>query len=407
MSDVPSVGTLDSTAELLSEGYEFISNRCRRYHTDIFETRLLFAPAVCMQGAEAAQVFYEHRLTRRGALPVVILGLLQDKGSVLGLDGEQHRARKELFLSIMEPGQRQRLMEITAEEWRLAIQRWQRADHVVLMDAVEEILCRAVCAWAGVPLGEPEAYERTREFAAMLDGTGSVGSRNVRGHLMRRRTERWAVDVINQIRAGSLRPAADSAAAAIARHEDAGGQRMTAAEAAVELINILRPTVAVARFVAFEALALHQYGPPAAGAEEPFVQEVRRFYPFFPAVAGKVTEEFEWRGYRFRPGLRVLLDLYGTDHDPRVWKDPESFQPERFADWDGDPWSFIPQGGGDHAGGHRCPGEWETIELMKLALRVLTQDISYTVPPQDLRVPRGRLPGQPVSRFVIRDVRAA
>src|SRR3546814_9974873 len=60
--------------------------------------------------------------------------------------------------------------------------------------------------------------------------------------------------------------------------------------AAVELLNILRPTVAVSVFITFTAHALHQL--PACrqnlqaddGYLECFVQEVRRFYPFFPAV---------------------------------------------------------------------------------------------------------------------------
>jgi fatty-acid peroxygenase len=36
-------------------GYEFISNRCRRYGTDLFATRIMLKKVVCMQGAEAAE----------------------------------------------------------------------------------------------------------------------------------------------------------------------------------------------------------------------------------------------------------------------------------------------------------------------------------------------------------------
>src|SRR3546814_15474251 len=85
--------------------------------------------------------------------------------------------------------------------------------------------------------------------------------------------------------------------------------------AAVELLNILRPTVAVSVFITFTAHALHQL--PACrqnlqaddGYLECFVQEVRRFYPFFPAVMAHVRRDFEWKGYRFPRGRRVVLDL--------------------------------------------------------------------------------------------------
>lgn len=87
----------------------------------------------------------------------------------------------------------------------------------------------------------------------------------------------------------------------------------------MELINILRPTLAVARFVPFAAVALEQhpqwrriFADGDHSDLEPFVQEVRRFFPFFPAVPGRVREPFEWRRHHFREGDWVILDLYGT-----------------------------------------------------------------------------------------------
>lgn len=69
MPQLPRDSAPDSTLALLSEGYGFISNRCRRHGSDIFETRLMLRKAVCMQGKEAARVFHSPgRFTRRGAL---------------------------------------------------------------------------------------------------------------------------------------------------------------------------------------------------------------------------------------------------------------------------------------------------------------------------------------------------
>src|SRR3546814_12561235 len=64
----------------------------------------------------------------------------------------------------------------------------------------------------------------------------------------------------------------------------------------------------------------------------------------------------------------------------------------------------VPQGGGDHHAGHRCPGEWITIALLKSAVRMLTMEMRYSVPEQDLTVSLARMPALPRSRFVITDV---
>jgi fatty-acid peroxygenase len=102
---------------------------------------------------------------------------------------------------------------------------------------------------------------------------------------------------------------------------------------------------------------------------------------------------------------RVMLDLHGVNHDPRIWENPQRFEPERFRKWSGDPFDFMPQGGGEHASGHRCAGEGLTIDLMKTALRVFTQRLAYTVPPQDLTVDSSRLPALPRSKLIIENVR--
>jgi fatty-acid peroxygenase len=198
---------------------------------------------------------------------------------------------------------------------------------------------------------------------------------------------------------------------AVAWHRDSTGELLPPRVAAVELLNVLRPTVAVAVYCTLAAHALHEHpsGREALlagedGYPELFVQEVRRFYPFFPSVLAVVREDFDWDGYRFPRGRRVLLDLYGTNHDPRTWDAPQQFRPERFRSWDGSAFTFVPQGGGDHHTNHRCPGEWITKALMTVVVDLLTTGVSYDVPAQDLRIDTSTLPALPGSRFVIRNV---
>lgn len=413
MPHIPRDPQFDSSLALLSEGYRFISNRNQRHRSDVFETRLLLQPFICLRGEEAAKVFYDSdRFVRGGAAPRRMQKTLTGIGGVQSLDGEIHRRRKQMLMSLMTTERIRQLADLTHEQWRAYAEKWQRMDQIVLFYQVQEMLSRAVCAWAGVPLAEAEVAERTRLFAGMIDGGGGVGPRYWHGKRSRAQAEQWIGDLIEQVRAHTLQADPASALHIIASYRELDGSLLPTRIAAVELLNVLRPTVAVARYVIFAAVALQEYPRERQQLQdgddtylEWFVQEVRRFYPFFPFVVARVRQTFEWNGYRFPKGRKVLLDLYGTNHDGRVWDQPDEFRPERFRHWNGSPFNFIPQGGGDHYQGHRCAGEWITIELMKVALRFLTTAITYDVPEQDLRIKLWRIPTIPRSRFVIRTVR--
>ena len=181
--------------------------------------------------------------------------------------------------------------------------------------------------------------------------------------------------------------------------------------AAVEILNVLRPLVAVAVYCTFAAHAMRQNSDCRQKLESGpddyphlLTQEVRRFYPFFPAVGAEVRQDFDWQGYTFPKGMPVLLDLYGTNHDPRIWTNPERFQPERFREWDGSSFNFIPQGGGDHNVNHRCPGESICIELIKVMATFFARRIRYKVPDQELAIDFVRVPALPKSHMIVTNV---
>lgn len=395
----------DSTLALLREGYRFVSNRCERLGRDAFRTRLMLREVACMRGPDAAAAFYHPgRFTRQGAMPRSALTLLQDRGSVQTLDGTAHRHRKAAFMAMMDEAALARAGRLFGEEWQIAADGWSgRA--IVLHEAAADILARTALRWCGIDPQAEDVAARRRELVAMIAGAGSIGPTHLRAQALRQRAERWARRLIGDIRAG--RRAADPAlpAARLAGHTDTEGARLPETVAAVELLNLLRPIVAVGRYIVFAAHALHVHGGPggAAGAADrrAFVQEVRRFYPFFPMVGGRALEPFVWRGHRFSAGAWVLLDLYGTNRHPQAWPEPDAFRPERFADWRGDAFAMVPQGGGGFEGGHRCPGEWLTIALTGEAVRLLTQEMRYGVPAQDLTIALDRFPTGPASGFVI------
>jgi fatty-acid peroxygenase len=410
---IPRDTFLDATLALKRDPYGFISARCRRLGSDWFQTRLLLRDTVCMTGREAGVLFYDpSRFARGGAAPVALQRTLFGRGGVQGLDGDAHTHRKQLFLSFTGPAEAARLVEAAADQWRRLLPRWGSQERVVLYDALHELLTRAVCDWAGIRLADSEAQARARDLAAMFDRAGSVSPGHFQARRARRRSEAWATATVARLRLAAP-SAVNSPARRVARHRGPDGKLLDARTAAVELLNLLRPTVAVSVFIVFaaHALELEPYHREALqnGDEtyaECMVDEIRRFYPFFPAIPALTREDFEWQGCELRGGTRVLFDLYGTNHDERIWKEPERFRPERFLEQAHGPFEMVPQGSGSPLG-HRCPGELIAIELTKLGLDFLARRMEYEVPPQDLRIDRTRLPALPRSRFVIRAVQAA
>jgi fatty-acid peroxygenase len=418
--NIPRDPALDSTFALLREGYDFIANRCRRLHSDAFRTRVMGLPTVCIHGREAAELFYdESKLQRAHALPRRVVTTLFGKHAVHTLDDAAHRARKSAFLSLMSPRSLALLNERMAQEWRLAIRRWEQLPELVLFDEAQQVLARGVCGWAGVPLPEHEVAARTRDLATLVDAFGGVGPRLWAGKLARVRLQLWLGKLIHDVRRGALRPRPGSALFVMADHREPDGKPLDLRTAAVELLNVIRPTVAISWYVSFAALALHEhpearaqlqreaFGESAGAYTDCFMQETRRFYPFTPFLGAMVRRSFHWHGHDFVPGTLVLLDVHGTNHDPALWESPLEFRPDRFKHWREDAFSFIPQGGGNPLTGHRCPGEWLTMHNLALALHFLTRCMEYEViADQDLRVDPSRMPTRPKSGFRIRRVRA-
>lgn len=404
--------TADSTIALLRDPYRYISRRSSELGENVFETRLLLRPTTCVTGVDAAGVFYDPaRFQRDGAAPPPLQKTLFGQGGVQGLDGEEHRRRKAMFLQIVQPDRVEALAEVVTREWRRAVDDWVASGEVQLYPELQLVLTKAVCEWAGVPLPAAEVEDRTRQLSALFDQAGHIGLGHLRSRAARKAADRWAADLVDQIRAGKLEPPPSSAAYIVAHHHEPDRRPMASRVAGVELLNVLRPTVATAVYITFVAHALDAHPDwnerlaHGDGSEDhAFVEEVRRHYPFFPAVAAVVREEFEWRGHRFRQGRRVLLDLYGTNHDSGCWPDPERFDPERFLGEEPDRFAFVPQGGGDPAAHHRCPGEPIATRLMTVALDQMVRHMSYTPLAPSAPVDFTRLPALPAGGYPIRVV---
>ena len=405
---IPRLPGLEHSLAFLADPYRFISRACAMLGSDVIEARLMLQPTLCLVGPEAARLFYDQSLfVRAGAAPEPVRATLFGKGAVQALDGDVHRVRKAFFLRATAPPRVAQLAQAAQAGWPRHAPEWSAGEPFSLYRATQPWLAEAVCAWAGVPVPPAELPLRTAQLVALFDQAASGALAHLRARRARKHAERWLCELVQRARGGEAVFVDGSIAAEAAQLRDGTGALLPPRIAAVELLNVLRPCVAVSVYLVLAAHALHLHprwrAPLAEGdtaATHAFAQEVRRWYPFFPAVAARTVRDFEWQGLRLPAGRRAMLDLHGTNHDPRSWEAPEVFDPGRFLGRQPTAFDLVPQGGARADDHHRCPGEDVVLALLALFLGLLARS-DYSLPPQQLDLRMDRMPAVPASEWLV------
>ncbi|RZA13664.1 MAG: cytochrome P450, partial [Proteobacteria bacterium] len=350
MPHMPRLPTLDSTLSLIKDPYQYLHKKSQQLKSTIFETRILLQRTIVMTGKEAAAMFYNTDLFQRAdAAPGLLKATLFGEGAVQTLDDLPHKHRKSMFREMMSEDRVKTLGLIFQSHFMAKLAKHRPFDKLVLYDELQKILYDAAWEWTGISHSEVDSKRHREEITALYDKAGRMGVHHLESRLARKTSERWVERMILDIRSGKLQVNSDLPAAKIANHRDLDGNLLDARTAAVELINVIRPITAVSVYIVFVALALHDYplAPNYLREEdrlESFVQEVRRYYPFFPAAIARVRKDFRSEGIDFDKGTRAMLDLYGTNHNESTWKDGDRFIADRFLTQKISPYNFVPQG---------------------------------------------------------------
>ncbi|KAL4559597.1 hypothetical protein LXL04_031740 [Taraxacum kok-saghyz] len=102
------------------------------------------------------------------------------------------------------------------------------------------------------------------------------------------------------------------------------------------------------------------------------INETQRMKPADPLlVPHESSEDCTIEGYKIPSGTMLLVNQWAIHHDPKIWADPESFNPERFEGLDGtrDGFKLMPFGSGRRS----CPGEGLAVRVMGSTLGLLIQ----------------------------------
>jgi fatty-acid peroxygenase len=398
---------------LLRNPHTFISRSLEGAEPKIKDSRVLMMPMILMKGPDAVELFYDaSRFSRVNALPGWVKKTLFGEGGIHEQDADEHLHRKKLFMQVMTPEYELKMGDLFERNWMALTAKWQKNGQLKLVDEMKYLLCWSACEWAGIPLQQSELKEKADDLWLTIQGPAYFGLKHFRARKARVRLEKWLQQILQDVRDLKCIVPEDTAAYQFAHATHANGRRMNLATAAVDMMNAVRPAVAVASFIAFAALALHrnpEWKEKLEADDEkwsaPFAHEVRRFYPFVPFLAARVKTDFTWKGHQFKKDRIALIDVYGLHHDPEIYDNPQLFKPERFLNHPPGPFEFIPQGGGDAAQTHRCPGEGVVVELIKRSVSLLVRAMDFEVPQQDLEVDFREFPSIPKSGFVIEGVK--
>lgn len=416
MEKVPEIKIkLTDVTERLDEGYLLFSTLREEAKAPVVKARLLNKEVIAVYGQEAAKKFYDpNNFKREGAMPKLVLKTLFGEEGVQTMDGQSHEHRKTIFMNLMTPKRMEDYHQIVDKN--LSEKLDQQQGEFDLFDLSKDVLFRSICEWAGIDLSKipKEEVEQLADYQiSMISSAVTNPATHIRGVENRKKSEKWAQSLIGNARIHPVANKEEVALYAFANATDEQGELLPINVAAVELLNVIRPTVALTVWIALMGHALfsrpdiyQRLRAEFTQLQDSFIQEMRRYYPFFPMLPAFATKDVEIDGYMIPKDSWVVLDLYGTNHDERSIESPEVFRISRYLGKEkhisyDEEYEMIAQGGGKFEAMHRCAGEWITLHTLRVFSDQLVNKYEFSVPDQDWSIPMNQFPTFPNSKALV------
>ncbi|WP_326932059.1 cytochrome P450 [Enterococcus avium] len=416
MEKVPEIKIkLTDVTERLDEGYLLVSELRKEANASVVKARLLNKEVIAIYGKEAAKKFYDPRnFKREGAMPKIVLKTLFGENGVQTLDGQAHEHRKTIFMDLMTPKRMEEYHRILDKNLTQKLDRQQ--GQFELFDLAKDVLFRSICEWAGIDLSQltKKEVDQLAEYQiSMISSAVTNPATHIKGIDNRKKSEKWAQSLIENARINPVAGKEDVALYAFAKATDDHGELLPIDVAAVELLNVIRPTVALTVWIALMGHALfsrpdiyQRLHAEFDQLQDSFIQEMRRYYPFFPMLPAFAIQDVEVDGYLIPKDSWVVLDLYGTNHDDRMIETPEVFRISRYLGKEkhisyDEEYEMIAQGGGEFKTMHRCAGEWITLHTLRVFSDQLVNKYQFSIPEQDWSIPMNQFPTYPKSKALL------
>jgi retinoid hydroxylase len=425
---------LGETLTFLKDPFHFVSDRIAE-HGPIFRTHLLGRDTIVIAGPRASARFIDQSLIQRdGAMPSHVQQFFGGR-SLPMLDGDEHRARKIAVMEALKPDVLAGYIPAMQASIERAFERWISAEREI--EIVSELKKLAV-EGIGANIAELEPGPRLEallhHFTILTSSLGALPI-PVPGTTFKKALHaRDAIfEILGQIVSEHRSSKKDDGLARILGATLPDGSKLDDAKAALELHHIfLAGYIVFGLFTAsLERLAEHPdvrtrleeeiraQSPRGAVthralASMPYlmqvVKEVKRTTPIVFAFFGKAKQTFELEGYGVPEGWMVLWASWATNVFPSSFKEPHSFDPDRFvagrSEDKEDEITFVPQGAGPVLG-HRCAGLDYTTLFVQMFLIVLLRDHEWRLPEAELELDWSTIPPEPKDGLRVKILRRA
>jgi cytochrome P450 len=111
------------------------------------------------------------------------------------------------------------------------------------------------------------------------------------------------------------------------------------------------------------------------------IQETLRMHPTVPIVLRRLTGPLTVTGVPCSAGDVVGIALPALHFNPNVWKDPDSFNPDRFLERKPSPFEYAPFGGGYR----RCIGATFAQHELAVAIGIILNAVELRMPAREQR----------------------
>jgi cytochrome P450 len=333
----------------------------RRYdaHGAIFKTHIFFRPTVIMSGVEANRFLLstgmEHFSWKEG-WPITFKTLLGE--SLFVQDGDEHRQKRKLLMPAFHREALKQYLTTMETITQRYLARWEHEAEFAWFDENKKLTFEiaSVLLTGGTEGDDAQTAELSRLFTDLTNGLIALPVNipgTPYGKALRARNALLRF-IEARVRERQQTPGMDALSLLVlARDEDGNALELRELVAQALLLLFAGHETTTSMITSFcMCLAQHPEVMAKARAEqaqfatdapisyedirqmtylEQVLKEVERMYAPVPGGFRGVVKPFEFNGYHVPKGWQVLYTIPTAHNDPKIYGEPDRFDPERFA----------------------------------------------------------------------------